>query len=159
MRRCLLVHKIKRRKSKEIEWGFDLTEVSSEKELLDLLKKYGFKKVESQKPEEYIMTEIGKISARWKDFYGNRFREHNVLFVNPQGIKIRLEHFGGRGEDKGYVGHIGIKAPRKSLAVLKRFLREFRGSKPIKELDWQGRKGVVRYVKEETPYESGFIWV
>jgi len=160
-----LVHKISIQKSKEIEWGFDLTDVSNDKEFFDLLDKYGFKLIEYQKPEDRIKSEKGEFASEdptwtWEKYLGKgRFKKYHLLFKNPEGIKIRIEHTGGKGEDKGALGYIGIKSPAKAKPTLINFLKDFRGSSPIETLDWTGKKGISRYVKKESPYESGFIRV
>ena len=45
------------------------------------------------------------------------------------------------------------------VQALERFLERFRGKKTIKITDWTGRNGIARYVKQETPFEGGFIGV
>lgn len=142
-----MVHKIKKRNG-FIEWGFDLTQVSSDEAFLNLLKQFGFKEIKPKKVDPFL-----------KKMFRGRFKTFHNTFQNPDRIKITVEHMGGTNSDKGFLGYIGIKAPKKSLPKLKKFLEKFRGKKTIKITDWTGRNGIARYVKQETPFEGGFIGV
>jgi hypothetical protein len=151
-----MVHKIKTNEKGQVEWGFDLTEVESDEAFLSLLKEFGFSKVHSEKPSDKhypdsVYSNDGGMKGRFTSFYDT--------FENPAGIRIRVEHMGGKGGDKGFLGYIGIEAPKSANAQLQNFLKRFRGAKQIKSLDWNGRKGIARYVKEEDAYESNYIGV
>lgn len=156
-----MVHKIKKSKSNFIEWGFDLTQVNSDNDFVNLLKEFGFKEVSSMKPEDKIMLSGGKpIDMTFKNMYGERFTSYHNTFQSPEGIKIKVEHMGGKKNgDEGFLGYIGIKAPKSAMQKLTSFLSRFRGKEAITATDWSGRKGIARYVKEESPNESGFIGV
>ena len=156
-----MVHKIKKSKDNFVEWGFDLTQVSSDEDLLNLMTEFGFKKIGSRKPADKIRLSGEKtIDMKYNDMYGDRFTSFHDTFQSPEGIKIRIEHMGGKKNgDEGFLGYIGIKSPKKAVSKLKTFLSKFRGKEPIESLDWSGRKGIARYVKEESPNESGFIGV
>lgn len=153
-----MVHKNKRKgNEKTIEWGFDLTDAKSDKAFRDLLKKYGFIEVSKHKPTDIAGTD--GLGNPYTYELGNvgRFKSYHNTFVNPNGIRIIVQHMGGKGHEKGFLGYIGIKAPTSARSDLMNFLKDFRGSRAIKETDWMGKRGIVTYVKEETPRKSGFI--
>lgn len=142
-----MVHRIKKlKKDQEVEWGFDLTDVKSDKAFLELLKKFDFKEVDSKPPEKWMV---------------GRFTKGFTTFANPRGIRMTVEHIGGKGNDKGALGYIGMKAPKVAEGELKRFLKRFRGSKPMLMDVYQTEppKGIATYVKEENPYENPYITV
>jgi len=149
----------KKTTTQKVAWGFDLTEVRSDSDFLKILEKHGFKKVYSEKPSTVIYTDFeGKKQTHDYLFHG-RFTEYKPTFQNKDGIRITVEHMGGKGSDKGFLGYIGINAPKKALPQLKKFLSDFRGKESVKGLDVMTKGGITTYVKEESPYESGFIGV
>lgn len=155
-----MVHKIKKEKGKMIEWGFDLTQVSSDEAFLKLLDKYGFKEVHSKKPTDKFELAKGEtMDWTYGEHFAGRFKTFSNTFVNPDGIRITVEHMGGKEDDKGFLGYIGIKAPKKALPILKEFLKGFRGSEAITGTDWTGRGGIARYIKQENPHENPYITV
>jgi hypothetical protein len=139
-----------------VEWGFDLTDVKSDADFLLLLGEFGFKKVSSLKPTDKVYPDSPYTAGMG---FEDRFTSFHDTFQNPSGIRITVEHMGGKGSENGALGYIGIKAPKSAEPELLRFLAKFRGSKPIKSLDWNGRAGIARYVKEENPYDNRYITV
>lgn len=129
-----------------VDWGFDLTDVKSDEDFLKLLKKYGLVEVRSQPPTEWMK---------------GRFTKGITKFANKDGFMLTVEHMGGKGSDKGALGYIGIKIPAKHYPTLSNFLKDFRGDKvmPMDVYQKSPPKGIATYVKEESPYESGFIGV
>jgi hypothetical protein len=150
-----MVHKIKSA-MKEIEWGFDLTDVVSDDAFLKLLRKYGFREISSKTPDEPAYEGA---DFTWRKIAGGRWKKYNVTFKNPRGIRITVEHMGGIRDDKGALGFIGIKAPKTADMELKSFLREFRGNTPVSGTDRDERVGITTYVKEENPHENPYITV
>ena len=155
-----MVHKVKP-KGNVVEWGLDLTQVKSDDAFLKLLGKFGFKKVYSEKPSDVAYTDQEGKSVTREYFDKGRWNEYMVTFENPSKIRITVEHMGGKGGDKGFLGYIGMKAPKSAEAELKRFLVGFRGSKPMPMDVYQKfkPKGIATYVKEENPYENPYITV
>jgi len=156
-----MVHKFHKKSTEDkIAWGFDLTQVKSDEDFLKLLKKYGFKKVSSKKPSDiYYVSHYDKKKYTYEHYYKKRFKEFRPTFVNKDGIRITVEHLGGKGEDKGHLGYIGINAPSRALPILRKFLKDFRGREVIKDFDVENAGGITTYVKEESPFESEFIGV
>jgi len=149
----------KKSRLKRIEWGFDLTDAKSDGAFIKLLDKFGFKKVYSESPDT-VVSRLGGKPFTHGMMFGDRFTEYEPTFENPSGIRITVEHMGGKGDEDGALGYIGIKAPRKAETELMTFLREFRGTNIIEGTDYQGDgTGIVKYVKEENPYENPYITV
>jgi hypothetical protein len=145
---------------KKIEWGFDLTDAKSDRAFLDLMDKFKFKKMSWHNPTDIYPSVItGGTPITYGSGFDDRFKEFVVTFVNPSGIRMTVEHLGGKDDEDGALGYIGIKAPASARGELHKFLAAFRGDKPIKEWDWNGNAGIVKYVKQEEPNVSGFISV
>lgn len=151
-----MVHKIKSSSGKQVEWGFDLTEVESDEVFMALLSDFGFKYVSSQKPTDKPYPDSPSTNEMGMK---GRFTSFHDTFANPSGIRITVEHMGGRGGDKGFLGYIGVKAPASADAELQKFLVKFRGKRRISSLDWSGKRGIARYVKEENAYDNPYITV
>jgi hypothetical protein len=141
-----MVHKMKKSKNDYVEWGFDLTSVKSDVAFLELLKEFNFKEVKTEPLEEFM-------KGRWA--------KGVTTYANPNGIRITVEHIGGVGNDVGFLGYIGMKAPKKAEKELKKFLVKFRGGKVMSMDVYQKSppKGITTYVKEENPYENPYITV
>ena len=149
-------HKFHKKSTEDkIAWGFDLTQVKSDEDFLKVLKKYGFKKVSAKKTTDVYYENV----TYGQKFGYERFKEYLPTFANKDGIRITVECMGGKGEDKGFLGYIGINAPSRALPKLREFLKDFRGRKVVKGLDVENAGGITTYVKEESPFESGFIGV
>lgn len=149
----IMTHKASVKKTNEIEWGFDLTDTKSDHDFLLLLGKYGFKKVKSFKPTDDVYRTGHPIN--WG--FGDRFAEFHVTFANPAGIRITVEHMGGKGDENGALGYIGIRAPKSADGQLQKFLKEFRGKKKVMGTDVMTKGGITTYVKQEDAYVSNYI--
>lgn len=137
-----MTHKTSAGSSKIIEWGFDLTDVKSDSAFKTLLKKYGF-----------VQVKTAPVSEGFK----GRFTQGTTTFANPAGIRMTVEHLGGKGSDAGALGYIGFTAPKNAESELMRFLKDFRGGKKVVGTDVMTKGGITRYVKQEDAYESGYI--
>jgi len=149
----------KHERLKKIQWGFDLTDAVSDKSFLKLLDKFRFKKVYSESPDTVTSKDFEGKPYTHRTSFGDRFTEYYSTFENPSGIKITVEHMGGKGDEDGFLGYIGIKAPEIAETELMTFLREFRGTGAIEGTDFSGKRGIIKYVKEENPYENPYITV
>ena len=91
-----------------------------------------------------------------------------TVYRNKEGLHIVVQHqspiqnlFFKGGEENYDLGYMRFEAPILSVdrGKLGKVLRDFRGPVPLKGTDIQGPDldGIVVYVKEETPWDGGFI--
>ena len=78
------------------------------------------------------------------------------VYRNPDGIYMVTSK--ETPTDSGYfLGLIRFEAPKDKEEQLKTILSDFRGPKQQQFYNDEDLSGIASFIKEETPYEAGFI--